>query len=650
MNPLSEADSARRIWSDADHGVVARIARAIATRGVHAARVVVLVPYAQLMNVARQRWAEGGPPGFAPRFETTRNWVRSMGGFVPGDYDIAFDMARDLVTAQSLLAQAGFAAERHALAGRLVELALQLASLAAARAPASRASWMQEAEVAVSAGTASDWFRTESALNSIALAWAASSAYATDALLQDEASSQVDLLIVLEGLQADPLVRALAVQWADACLSLPLFVEAVPSGAAAVHEALDPEDEAERAAACVLQALADGCAPVALAATDRALTRRISAQLSAQGVHTQDETGWKLSTTRAAATLMNALRACAHDVSSDQVLDWLKSATAAVDARAVSELEARLRREGLRDWRSWCALIARSDKPHDITLNALTLTVEARRKQLASARSLGDWLRALRRFLEECGLWDALADDLAGSRVIEALWLDAGDIDFAGGRHTLTEFSAWVRDVLEAGSFTRGASDDAPQVVVLPLHQLIGRSFGALVVPGCDDKRLPASPAPHLACRRANCSKPHSAPPGPLRCAARAARCSGGLRTLPASPCDPARCCRPRSSMAWHCRQSIRATAKPCRSCPRCGRRPAVRCCRCARFRRASTKTCAVAPIASLRCGNWACTALTSSTPRSTSATSATGCMRCLATSMNRCTKRQFKTCDCAWR
>lgn len=496
MNPLSEADSARRIWSDADHGVVARIARAIGTRGVHAARVVVLVPYAQLMNVARQRWAEGGPPGFAPRFETTRNWVRSMGGFVPGDYDIAFDMARDLVTAQSLLAQAGFAAERHALAGRLVELALQLAPLAAARAPASRASWMQEADVAVSAGTASDWFRTESALNSIALAWAASSAYATDALLQDEASSQVDLLIVLEGLQADPLVRALAVQWADACLSLPLYVEGVPSGAAAVHEALDPEDEAERAAACVLQALADGCAPVALAATDRALTRRISAQLAAQGVHTQDETGWKLSTTRAAATLMNALRACAHDVSSDQVLDWLKSATAAVDARAVSELEARLRREGLRDWRSWCALIARSDKPHDITLNALTLTVEARRKQLASARSLGDWLRALRRFLEECGLWDALADDLAGSRVIEALWLDAGDIDFAGGCHTLTEFSAWVRDVLEAGSFTRGASDDAPQVVVLPLHQLIGRSFGALVVPGCDDKRLPASPEP----------------------------------------------------------------------------------------------------------------------------------------------------------
>ena len=496
MNPRSDTDPSQVLWSDPEHGVVARIAQAIAARGLHAARAVVLVPYAQLMNVARERWTECGAPGFAPRFETTRNWARSVGGFVPGEYDIAFDMARDLVTAQSLLAQAGFAAERHALAGRLVELALQLAPLAAARAPVARATWMEEADVAVSAGTASDWFRTESALNSIALAWAGSSAYATDVLLQDVGTGQVDLLVVLEGLQADPLVRALSALWGEACLSLPLFVDGAQPNTAAAHAALDPEDEAERAAACVLQALAEGCAPVALVATDRALTRRISAQLAAQGVHTQDETGWKLSTTRAAATLMNALRACAHDVSSDQVLDWLKSAAAVDDATALTVLEARLRREGLRDWRSWRALVARSDKPQDVALRAFTDAVEARRVALASARSLGDWLHALRRFLAACGLWDVLADDLAGSRVIEALWLDAGDFDFAGGRHTLSEFTAWVRDVLEAGSFTRGASDDAPQVVVLPLHQLLGRSFGALVVPGCDDRHLPASPEP----------------------------------------------------------------------------------------------------------------------------------------------------------
>ena len=40
-----------------------------------------------------------------------------------------FDMARDLVTAQSLLTQAGFGNERLALSGRVVELARQLADV-----------------------------------------------------------------------------------------------------------------------------------------------------------------------------------------------------------------------------------------------------------------------------------------------------------------------------------------------------------------------------------------------------------------------------------------------------------------------------------------------------------------------------------------
>ncbi len=97
-----------------------------------------------------------------------------------------------------------------------------------------------------------------------------------------------------------------------------------------------------------------GRSPVALVATDRALTRRIGARLKGQGVTAQDETGWKLSTTRAAAMLMSALRACAHDAGSDQVLDWLKSGDDG-DALAVQGLESRLRREGVRDWSARCA-------------------------------------------------------------------------------------------------------------------------------------------------------------------------------------------------------------------------------------------------------------------------------------------------------
>ncbi|WP_010110833.1 hypothetical protein, partial [Verminephrobacter aporrectodeae] len=75
--------------------------------------------------------------------------------------------------------------------------------------------------------------------------------------------------------------------------------------------------EAQRAAACVLAHVVAGRTPVALAANDRALTRRIAAHLAGCGVALRDESGWTLSTTRAAAQLMATLRACARDASAD---------------------------------------------------------------------------------------------------------------------------------------------------------------------------------------------------------------------------------------------------------------------------------------------------------------------------------------------
>ncbi len=514
---MNESHPVHAVWCDPANGIMARIVRLLEEQDLHAARCVVLVPYAQLMNVAQDLWAQCGPAGFSPRFETTRNWALSAGGFVPTGYDIAFDMARDLVTAQSLLSRAGLAAERFALAGRVVELAMQLAPLAAAQMPGDRTAWAGRAARVAEDGAESDWFRTESALISVAVAWTAASGYATDVLLGDAVRAQVDGLIVLDGFQLDPLTQTLGALWggrmARLLLTPPLLVTQAHSlehlkqvgrpaqssltpGAARWGVAADPEDEAEWAAACVLRHLADGRVPVALVATDRALTRRISAQLAAQGVTPHDETGWKLSTTRAAATLMSALRACAHDAASDAVLDWLKT-SADVDGPTLQTLEARLRRDGLREWPNWCARAARSEKPQDVALRAFTQAVERRRAALSQARPLPNWLSALRELLQAGGQWTALADDPAGAKVIAALWLDAVDGgDFAAGRYTLTEFTGWVRDVLEASSFVPPIEGQVPQVVVLPLHQLLGRAFAALVIPGCDDRRLPASPEP----------------------------------------------------------------------------------------------------------------------------------------------------------
>jgi len=502
------------LWCEPGTGLVPRIAGWLSARALHPARVVVLVPYAQLMQVGRDLWAHCGPPGFVPRFETTRNWARSAGGFVPERDDLTFDMARDLLTAQSLLARAGLVQQQVALAGRLVEIAQQLAPVAAAVPPPGRNAWAGQA-MGVSAGEGeSPWFALETALIRIAVAWVATSGYATDVLLGEVALAQADALIVLQGLQADPLTQSLVALFEERVFCLPLYsdgdevdvasVAAAAARKAALHEAADAEDEAERAAACVLQRVAQGRTPVALAAIDRALTRRIRARLDAFGAVIHDETGWKLSTTRAAATLMSALRACTYDVSSNQMLDWLKSAPA-MPAHAVQRLEAQLRRQALRDWSTWRAIVATSDQAHDIALRPLTRDIESLRAPLAASRPLAAWLLALRTLLQASGQWTPLLNDVTGAEVIDALYLEAEatallfDEDAMRAASTrrigLAEFTAWVRDVLEAANFVLAPPPDGTaQVIVLPLHQLIGRRFGAVVVPGCDDQRLAASP------------------------------------------------------------------------------------------------------------------------------------------------------------
>ncbi|VTY37116.1 ATP-dependent helicase/deoxyribonuclease subunit B [Xylophilus ampelinus] len=497
-------DPARALWCDPLQGLVARIAAHIAQHSLHPARTIVLVPYGQLIAIGRAMWAQCGNAGFAPRFETTRNWARSAGGFVPGEDDIAFDMARDLLTAQSLLTRAGQGGLRHALAGRLVDIAQQLAPLAAAQPPQQRAAWAQSVQPAIDAGRGSAWFDTESALNGIALAWVASSSYATDVLLDGAALAQADALIVLEGLQADPLTLSLAALFGPArVLRLPIAGLPTEVGTmAALHAADDPEDEAERATACVMQRVAAGQAPVALVATDRALTRRIGAQLTAHGVAVQDETGWKLSTTRAAAQAMGALRACAHDARSDDVLDWLKNAPR-WRGDTLDALEVRLRDRGLRDWSAWCHFIAQvadagDARESEVALAGLTAEVEACRATLARPRLQDEWLHAMRELLQAADQWDALVADAAGIEVIGALYLDEAPGELrSGGRSSLVEFSAWARDVLEAASVVLAVPGmGEPAVTVLPLAQLLGRAFAAVVIPGCDDQRLPASPEP----------------------------------------------------------------------------------------------------------------------------------------------------------
>jgi len=463
--------------------------------GVHPARAVVLVPYAHLIPWAQRCWGQAHPDGFAPRFETTRNWARQLAVFVPQGDDLAGDVARDTLTARALLDRAGLAAQREVLAGPLQEAAAQLASVVAAIPPAQRDAWAAQARRLLPEADDTSALRLEAVAARIALEWVLASRHATDVLFEPGVRDAVDALVLLRGFQVDPLARALQAHWGDKALVLPLPADA-PTGQIALHAAQDAEDEAQRAAACVLAHLAAGRAPVALAANDRALTRRISAHLEGRGVAVRDENGWTLSTTRAAARLMALLKGCAWNASADEVLDALKHAPA-IQPAALDALERALRRAGIATWAS----AAERDWPQP-TVAACVAQAQAWRETLRAPRPLAQWLQALRAVLEATGLWPVLENDAAGERVLAALRLQAGQEaeletwgDAAGRRMPLAEFTRWAGEVLEAARYVPPHAGDAP-VAVLPLPNLLARPFAALVLPGCDEKRLQAAPEP----------------------------------------------------------------------------------------------------------------------------------------------------------
>lgn len=477
--------------------LVRRVHAWSARRGVALRDALVLLPYAQLLDPARRAFAEIG--GWQPRIETTRTLA---GALAPAPHakpgQVSGDAVADRLVAAALLRRElpvwprrdprGF---EQAVAA-VVETAQGFVHAAAAMAPIARADWWRRAREALRPLDGPGG--RERALAQLALEWAALGADAPgrfDGLFALRPSAW----IVVQAGGVDPLAAALcrtatatgtATWWidTDAPADAPFDTVAAlpPTRAHAAPRLLVAEGLEGEARACtqaVIEALERGARPVALVAHDRVLVRRVRALLERAGVTLHDETGWKLSTTRAAARVMGGLRAAHAAASADDRLDWLKGEP--VDAAAVAELEARLRRGG-----------AAVDDPRlRPGLQRLRALADAPRQPLAG------WLQALREVvLDE----PTFAADAAGRQVAAALRLDddtpAWQAIAASTVMDLDDFTAWVDTALESGSFVPPHEGEA-DVVVTPLARLMLRPFAAAVMGGTDASRLDTTPALH---------------------------------------------------------------------------------------------------------------------------------------------------------
>jgi ATP-dependent helicase/nuclease subunit B len=470
---------------------------------------IVLLPFAALLPHARAAFATGS--AWMPRIETPLTLAGALGPPVTaGAGQLSLDPTADRLTVAQLLraqpwGQAWSRSDPRAFeqaVAAVVDTAHALARAAALHPPDRRAErWTEWRELlAPFSGPGA----RQRALAQLALEWASQApAPATDRLHALRPAAWV----VVQAGGADPFSASLLEHSAAPRLCLDLDPRAAarfdPPGPPPAFALCDDfEHEAQCSAAQVLAHVCRGEVPVALISQDRVLVRRVRALLERQHIALYDETGWKLSTTRAAAQLMSLLKAARPNGTTDSVLDWLKSGTrwSAPDDGALAQFEADCRRhQRVRVTDLLPEALAEPARSlwADVSA-ALAAFYSAGRLPLAA------WLQRTVQALQAAGSWPALQADDAGRQVLSQLHLESADATPSAWAQrldatmTLHEFVGWVDSVLEQASFLPAGDRSRPaDVIITPLARAMLRPFAAVVCPGADARRLGAAAAPH---------------------------------------------------------------------------------------------------------------------------------------------------------
>ncbi len=270
---------------------------------------------------------------------------------------------------------------------------------------------------------------------------------------------------------------------------------ATPPGLS-LYAAHNLEAEAKAGAQTIMDWLQQGKTNIAIVAQDRVVARRIRALLERAQVIVADETGWKLSTTRAAAALASWLELVAARAETIALLDFLKSpfVFANTDNKAdlVMASELALRRANvLGGWELvGDALTAIPAAQNMVKLLAQQAT------GFSKGKTLCDWITASQQTLDALGMRGALQADGAGAQVLQLLQDIEQDCNAVGHVFSFAEWRAFLNLQLEATAYVQLNRDR--RVVMLPLNGARLRSFDAVLLVGADAEHLPSQPTETL--------------------------------------------------------------------------------------------------------------------------------------------------------
>jgi ATP-dependent helicase/nuclease subunit B len=255
-----------------------------------------------------------------------------------------------------------------------------------------------------------------------------------------------------------------------------------------------PEHEARCVELAVREALLDGCATVAVVTEDRRLARRLRALLERAGIALQDQGGWALSTSAAAAALHAWLDSFERRFQFRPLLMLLKSGFFEADPLALRVLERDLvYRHGVEAGLD--RYLARAAQWPQLR-GLLERLAEAARGLPSTGRPrlLGDWMAGVERSLRALGLWQRFAEDEAGRRLLDIL----GELGAAFTQRPQSadwhEFRALLDRAIERATFVPPQAGRDRRVRLLTLEQSAGLRCDALILAGATRGQIPGPP------------------------------------------------------------------------------------------------------------------------------------------------------------
>ncbi|MBU3636495.1 PD-(D/E)XK nuclease family protein [Polynucleobacter sp. es-MAR-4] len=283
------------------------------------------------------------------------------------------------------------------------------------------------------------------------------------------------------------------------------------------------EELAWATAKTIEQQLIEGKTNIALVAQDRLVARRARALLARLGpsLKIQDETGWKLSTTRAAAALnswLELLRAPPEGPSAADLLEFLQnpfldlgkclSSSIVRDAESLNGLVAELEdiliaSQAKSGWETFHMAIEASVSHGSAAPNPLLLELlQNIRGRLNRWRGIKINCAVAHQYLMDdliqMGMTQGLEKDSAGKQLIELLETFDFDAEHQQIAMRLNEWLSLLKTVIEESSYEEKGISAEATLSILPLSSTRFREFESVVMVGCDEQQLPAFSEPPL--------------------------------------------------------------------------------------------------------------------------------------------------------